>query len=40
MRPHGSLPDAAAATVFSVTSGIFTVYWRNVRVYTIIYSMS
>lgn len=32
--------NAAAATMFSVTSGIFTVYWSNVRVYTIIYSMS
>lgn len=32
--------DAAAATTFSVASGIFTVYWHNVRIYTIIYSMS
>lgn len=32
--------DAAAATTFSVASGIFIVYWRNMRIYTIIYSMS
>lgn len=32
--------NAAAATMFSVTSGMFTLDWHNVRVYAIIYGMS
>lgn len=32
--------NAAAATMFSVTLGMFTLDWHNVRVYAIIYTMS
>lgn len=42
LKMTGKIPQAstAAATMFSITSGMFTLDWHNMRIYAIIYSMS